>query len=340
MSKKDCRFALMMSSYRRPTECIRQGLVMLNQTYQNFKLFIAVKGVTERTFNEIIKPQFNKHIEDDKVVLRYFPNKNQLSNLLDTIRDCNIDEFDCFCKIDDDDIYAPDYLEQINNYNKEYGVTCSFFSKEGLYMNYNIQANSISSLLPYPYHLYGPTEVIGLNEIKWLQKLENNDVDLTKYIDNCELERFKKNIGRIEDALIGRIISKESQQFKNRAEYVIKHSKYKHCIVTRGKSSITQGKLVNEKFKLFNSSIDNLKNELLYEYTIELSLNDIFCSIFCICQKTLLNIIPFNNTSKRFFSNKNVKSFKPYSELIMQDNHEKIFLFKYDNGVYYLKNDE
>lgn len=329
----DYNFALMLSSYRRPLECIRQGLTMLNQTYQNFTLFIAVKGVSKRTFEIIIKPQFEQHIKTGKVVLTYHPNKNQLSNLLDTIRNQDIEKFDCFCKIDDDDIYAPDYLEQVNNFNKTYNVTCSFFQVPGQYINYNIN-DLLSQIVYYNYYCFGPTEVLGLNEIKWLQQYELGNVNIKDYADDNDIIRFNDNIGHIEDALIDRIIKKTNKIHCNRAEYVLANSNYSHCIITRGTKSISNRQSVSNIFYKTNKSSKNMLNDAVYEHTIEIEYNG--CRILTYLQTGVsINFVVINERQKELLKNLILDSFIPERKLILKHKETQQKLeFYYNNFCY------
>lgn len=107
------RLAICMTSYGRLPELFRQIYAMLDQTYENKHLFVAVKGYTERFFRKVILPPMQHFIDEGVLTLRLFPNSNQLANFVDTVRGLDISEFDLFCKIDDDDFYDRDYLKII-----------------------------------------------------------------------------------------------------------------------------------------------------------------------------------------------------------------------------------
>lgn len=112
------KMALCMASYKRPVDLQRQIYAMMNQSYDKdfFHLFVAVKGISEFHLNTLIIPQFRPFIEAGRLTIRYFPNSNQLTNLLDCTRGLDVSEYELFLKIDDDDFYSRDYLSTINEF--------------------------------------------------------------------------------------------------------------------------------------------------------------------------------------------------------------------------------
>lgn len=112
------KMALCMASYKRPVDLQRQIFSMMNQSYDKdfFHLFVAVKGISEFHLNTLIIPQFRHFIEAGRLTIRYFPNSNQLTNLLDCTRGLDVSEYELFLKIDDDDFYSRDYLSTINEF--------------------------------------------------------------------------------------------------------------------------------------------------------------------------------------------------------------------------------
>lgn len=101
----------MMTSYGRVPELLSQVRSMMDQTYKNFHMFVAVKGITEVIYQEVIVPQLRHYVNERRLSLCLTGNTNQLINFLDTIRGYPLDEYDLFLKIDDDDFYHPDYLK-------------------------------------------------------------------------------------------------------------------------------------------------------------------------------------------------------------------------------------
>lgn len=103
--------AACLASYRRLTDLQRQIWCMMDQSYENFHVFAAVKGIPETTYRKTVLPLFEHFIQEGRLTMRLFPNKNQLSNFLDTVRDLDISNYDLFAKIDDDDLYGRDYFK-------------------------------------------------------------------------------------------------------------------------------------------------------------------------------------------------------------------------------------
>lgn len=110
------RMALCLASYKRPEDLQRQIYALMDQSYDNFHLFVAVKGIPDFFVNTFIIPQFQHFIDEGRLTIRCFPNGNQLANLLDTVRGIDVSEYELFLKIDDDDFYCRDYLKTINEF--------------------------------------------------------------------------------------------------------------------------------------------------------------------------------------------------------------------------------
>ena len=110
---KGPKCALLISSCGRPSELIRQVHSMLAQTYRNKHIFVAAKGYTEDAYNRFLLPQFERYIKQGLLTVRQFDNKNQMSNLIDTVRGLDIDSYNYFFKIDDDDFYDYRYVATI-----------------------------------------------------------------------------------------------------------------------------------------------------------------------------------------------------------------------------------
>lgn len=106
--------ALMISSYGRVPDLLRQVYAMAyEQEYQNTTICLSVKGLTEYTVNQVILPHLSSLISRGKVKMRIDGNTNQTWNILDTIRDEDLDSYDLFLKIDDDDFYHPKYTRWV-----------------------------------------------------------------------------------------------------------------------------------------------------------------------------------------------------------------------------------
>lgn len=119
MDKKIEKIGILLPSYRRPIETRNAIFSALNQNYENIKVFVAIKGFSEDYINLLFKNAFAKEIEAGKLVLRTFPNKCQISNTLDCIRDEDISDIDYFIKMDNDDIYLENYVTNHVNFLRD-----------------------------------------------------------------------------------------------------------------------------------------------------------------------------------------------------------------------------
>lgn len=115
---KDKRFYLALASYNRPVFLSGQVLRLLNQRYQNFHIGISIKGFSKEEATDTILQEWQPFQE--KLSVRFDENKTQFSNLLDTFRKANLENYDYVCRIDDDDWYGPDYLFHLNNLLKAF----------------------------------------------------------------------------------------------------------------------------------------------------------------------------------------------------------------------------
>lgn len=110
---KTMRVAACMHSFGRLYELHRQVYAMMDQSYKNFHFFVAVKGFTEEVYKEVILPPIQHFVDEGRLTIRLFPNSNQLTNFVDTVRDLDIGEYELFFKIDDDDLYHRDYIKTV-----------------------------------------------------------------------------------------------------------------------------------------------------------------------------------------------------------------------------------
>ncbi len=178
--QKQYRFLLMCSSFKRPMFLSGQIFRLMNQTYQNFDLSVSVKGVNPEKSAETFEKEWRPFIRKKRLYLRYDMNKGQLSNLLDTVRNFQLSHYDYFCKIDDDDWYAPEYLESVNrslNNTKEkvhitFGGT-AYRLWEDVDTTHIDKNNS---------NLVGPTICVSRELIKILLEIERNPLAYKKYL--------------------------------------------------------------------------------------------------------------------------------------------------------------
>lgn len=173
-SNRKRKIALCMASYKRPVDLQRQIYAMMNQSYDKdfFHLFVAVKGVSEFILNTFIIPQFKSYIEDGRLTIRYFPNSNQLTNLLDCTRGLDVSEYELFFKIDDDDFYSPDYLATINEFYTTLPQDYSCYFSDMTWMLY--QHGGIVTPGREMFYVCGPSLVMSRQVMKLVQESETN----------------------------------------------------------------------------------------------------------------------------------------------------------------------
>ena len=200
--KKQNRFLLLLSSYKRPMLLSGQILRFMNQTYSNFTLSVSIKGTPQEQIKSTFFKEWQPFINQKRVYIRFDENKEQLSNLLDTARNFDISKYDYFCKIDDDDWYAPTYLEEVNVWlNQEKDIDLSMTRNAILLENGNesvtMRINNSS--------LAGPTMCFSQKIIKSLFALEKNPRALVPLYPEKEVLKQK---AKQEDALIHHMTEK------------------------------------------------------------------------------------------------------------------------------------
>lgn len=136
ISPKKIKVAGMLSSYKRLQDLCRSIYCFMDQDYIDFHLFVAVKGIPESITNTLQLSQFKHFVDEGRLTIRTCPNRNQLSNLLDTIRDLDINDYNLFVKLDDDDFYPRNYIRNIATYH-------SFFTQD---INSYINRTSLDTL--------------------------------------------------------------------------------------------------------------------------------------------------------------------------------------------------
>lgn len=160
-SWRNRRMALCMPSYKRPVDLQRQIYAMMNQSYDkdSFHLFVAVKGISEFMLNQLIIPQFKHFIDEGRLTIRYFPNNNQLANLLDCTRGLDVSGYELFLKIDDDDFYSRDYLKTINESYTSVPQQYSCYYHDDVWAMYHY--SGIPAQQRENYHIFGASLVMS-----------------------------------------------------------------------------------------------------------------------------------------------------------------------------------
>lgn len=99
------RILAMMPSYQRPIFLSGQILRFMNQTYPHVMTSVSVKGIPADLFEMMRQKEWQKFIDDGWLRILLDSNKDQFSNMLDTVRNIDLSQYDYFCKVDDDLMY-------------------------------------------------------------------------------------------------------------------------------------------------------------------------------------------------------------------------------------------
>lgn len=193
MTQKKHKFLICISSFKRPIFLSGQILRMKNQTYQNFDINVSIKGVTKSYMEEIIFNEWDDLFKNKKLNISFDTNKNQLSNLMDTVRNVDLDKYDYFCKIDDDDWYAPDYLESVNKWlNKKNNISLSHSLQALVVKDTDLSQTkeNMAIISPYRGSWSGPTMCMSREVIRMALKLENNHAAMEPYISKEFVKLF------------------------------------------------------------------------------------------------------------------------------------------------------
>lgn len=234
------RMALCLSSYKRPEDLQRQIYAMMNQSYDNFHLFAAVKGIPEFFINTFIIPQFQHFIDEGRLTIRCFPNGNQLSNLLDTVRGIDTSGFDLFLKIDDDDFYCRDYLRTINEFCETIPEGHSCYYSDWSWVLY--KHGGIVSPCKEPFYVFGSSLVMSRNVMEQVRRTETEPAIIrwimAKYYGGEEHSR----IAWSEDNFLHKLMMEFG--CSNIAPFVCQKGMKHFLMVQHSNTSVTRGGLV------------------------------------------------------------------------------------------------
>lgn len=258
------KIAVILSSYKRFNELQRQIWCMMDQDYPHlYHLFVAVKGMSENTFRKHLYPQFEHFIKEGKLTLRYFPNKNQLSNILDTVREIDVSAYDLFVKIDDDDIYKHNYLSTINSYHEH--LPRGMGSYHSGYGSYLRNVGGFPHFVRDVYHSYGPTLVFPPEVLKSLFQYENNPSPFSNIVLNAPWHPELREYGFAEDAVIDRI--NDHEHCCNRGNFIDKMGHTDSISFSQIHSSVTRGSYISGDFwdKNYSISTNPENNEVVIE---------------------------------------------------------------------------
>ena len=183
------RILACISSFKRPVFLSAQVLRMLNQTYP-IDISVSIKGIPREYAKKTLLQEWDEYIKKGRVIVRFDKNKDQYSNLLDTVRNVDLNKYDYFCKIDDDDWYGPNYFKHVNEWLKKekediaLSYTTNNYIIHGGKNNVMISGN-ITGLM-------GPSMCFSRELIKLALDLEKYPMKAEKYIPNVAFSEYKE----------------------------------------------------------------------------------------------------------------------------------------------------
>lgn len=245
--RPDCKIAACLSSYKRLPDLQRQIWCMMDQNYPNLHVFAAVKGIPEGTYRRTVLPLFEHFIQEGRLTMRLFPNRNQLSNFLDTVRDLDVSGYDLFAKIDDDDVYGRDYFKSVNHFHLHLPPEfSSFYCGPGEYLGarggYPFSRNGF-------FGCFGPTLVFSREVLEKLMVCEKNP----RMISQISPRLRHAGYGFTEDNFMHMIMLDTGGC--NRTRYVQEMSLPMHLVIQTGNASVMRGGLVPGDFRGRNWTI-------------------------------------------------------------------------------------
>lgn len=248
---EDLALAVCLSSYKRPQDLQRQLFCLLNQTYRNFHLFVAVKGMTPHVFDRVVRPYFREAFEQGLITLRFFPNKNQVSNTIDAIRGLDTEAWDLFVKVDDDELYEPDYLRHISMIHS---LLPPGFSS---YVHGRVEVMNVFDGFPVmgdmDYHTCGSSLVLSRSVLERMMLCEAEPSRVCELVPTIAAEFRPARFGYCEDQLIRMIMQEHG--VANRLPYLHALGSTDHLIIRKGNDSVTRGRLIEDDFKQYNHGI-------------------------------------------------------------------------------------
>lgn len=231
--RPDCKIAACLSSYKRLPDLQRQIWCMMDQNYPNLHVFAAVKGIPEGTYRRTVLPLFEHFIQEGRLTMRLFPNRNQLSNFLDTVRDLDVSGYDLFAKVDDDDVYGRDYFKSVNNFHLHLPPEfSSFYCGPGEYLGarggYPFSGNGF-------FGCFGPTLVFSKDVLGKLMVCEQDPRMISQISPRLRHARY----GFMEDNFMHMIMLDTG--CCNRTRYIQEMSLPMHLVIQTGNASVMRG---------------------------------------------------------------------------------------------------
>lgn len=171
------RIGILIPAFRRPVETRNAIFSALNQNYDDYKVFVALKGYSEDYANILFINEFSNFIEEGKLVIKICSNKCQISNTLDCIRGEDISDIDYFIKMDNDDVYLGNYVSNcVDSLNEEYEAD-NYPDALGTHFAYDIKSNKNFTWFVERYRnqVYGNQLGFSPKVVKILFEVEQGD---------------------------------------------------------------------------------------------------------------------------------------------------------------------
>ncbi len=262
------RVAACLSSYKRVEDFLRQIFCMMQQSHRHLHVFAALKGVPPSVAEELVFPYVQPFIEEGRLTLRLFPNKNQFSNFLDTIRDLDVSGYDLFAKIDDDDFYSPDYIRHVCDFHA--GLPdgySSWYRGEGSALRRWHGFPSLNRENPL---CTGAAQVMSSQVIHKLQFLENDAGEFKSSLMRCKIQTGFQSICFAEDQLFKSMMM--DYGCANIAPFLDQQNIRRHLTIQLSNNSVMRGGTLTQNFVENNMQLS--QDATHYESVIDLIHNN------------------------------------------------------------------
>ena len=217
--KKEYRILLCLSSFKRPIFLSGQIDRLLNQTYNKNKydISVSIKGSpNDSAFRNTFLREFEHFEKTGRVRIRFDKNKSQYANLLDTMRDIDLDKYDIFCKIDDDDWYSRDYVAEVNRAFNTFTEDAFELSSSAYHEGFILTEDIDQTYLNKNYTgLTGPTLCFSREIIKIAFEIEQNPSLIKKYIP----EEGEGSFHRHEDRFLDHMARRNGSHIERSSPY-------------------------------------------------------------------------------------------------------------------------
>lgn len=88
----------------------------LAEQYPNLHFFVALKNITEPLFQRIVEPRWRPMVKSGFLTLRLFPGKNPGSDILDTVRDLNTNDYEYFLILKETEMPPLGFFKILNDF--------------------------------------------------------------------------------------------------------------------------------------------------------------------------------------------------------------------------------